>query len=191
MTAKQLPPPLPVIRRVADRHPESKPKALFCICCTDDTEHVQDAECYFRCVICNQKHGELLMTAYAAQQAVAANVAQRGYRDGWTDEQFAARQVAKLIEEAAELAETVHTYTIPRGLSRWWKSTMHEAGKLSRTIFDGDVMFWDRISLDTNRAKAELTDVVVAALTLAQALGFDVCQAAVEKSAVDVARGKR
>ena len=39
-----------------------------------------------------------------AQKEVAQLVAERGYRDGWTAEQFAARQVARLMEGLEELA---------------------------------------------------------------------------------------
>jgi NTP pyrophosphatase (non-canonical NTP hydrolase) len=39
------------------------------------------------------------------QAQVAASVARRGYRNGWTAPQFLTRQVAKLAEEVGELAE--------------------------------------------------------------------------------------
>lgn len=48
------------------------------------------------------------------QALVAKAVADRGYRQGWTDEQFAARQICKAAEKLGELAETLDTASSER-----------------------------------------------------------------------------
>lgn len=135
-----------------------------------------------------------------AQEQVAKNTADRGYRDGWTAEQFAARQVAKLTEELGELAR----YIAFGGLgshSLAQRMTLHVdiigTGDQARWNFD-DQDGWSICELgDMNIAKSELADIQVVVFNLAHALAeitgepFDVVQAAVEKSAADVERGVR
>ena len=65
------------------------------------------------------------------QQDVAELVAQRGDREGWTPEQFIARQVAKLAEEVGELAQHVD---LPGRLGPLIAST----GTIARWTFDQD-----------------------------------------------------
>lgn len=117
-----------------------------------------------------------------AQQTIAANVAARGYRDGWTAEQFVARQLCKLTEELAEAVyHTDCTHTWTRDL--WF------AGANARKAFDGP--YWDRVGTIGPAIQFELADMLVVLLTAAEALEFDVIQAAIDKSAADVSRGVR
>lgn len=121
------------------------------------------------------------MDTAEAQQAVAAAIAARGYRDGWTADAFQARQIAKLQEELGELAQT---FKGPFSL-------IDVAGRQMKQYFDSP-RGWSGVScLDPEAARAELADVCVVALVLAEALGFDVVQAALDKAQKDVPRGVR
>lgn len=118
-----------------------------------------------------------------AQEIVAGNVAARGYLNGWTAEQLAARQIAKLTEELAELAGAIDA-DMP------WIAFLEHAGRRARLAFD-DASAWDDVTLVHNVAEDELPDVVVPLLVLANLLDMDAGQAAIDKSAADVARGVR
>lgn len=121
------------------------------------------------------------------QQQVYQAVKARGYVDGWTPEQFAARQVPKLAEELAELSETVQ-----RAYSLDFILRLRLLGEDARTNFD-HVRGWHSLTpvIDRARACAELADIVVVALCMAEALGVDVLSAALDKARADVGRGKR
>ena len=125
-----------------------------------------------------------------AQDRVARAVEARGYRDGWSDEQYAARQVAKLAEELGELVYFI--------CQRWgqaqegpWEAHCVLAGQRARQEFD-DPDAWNGAAIvDYDAAATELADIVVVAFTLADALGVDVVQAAITKAERDVNRGVR
>ena len=119
-----------------------------------------------------------------AQEIVAANVAARGYRDGWTAEQFLARQLCKFQEE---LGEAVGHVTL--NFVGW--SLPPEAGRQSRQLFDLGYP-WRKVEIDDLDAlRSELADMLVVLFAAAAALDFDVVQAAIDKSSADVARGVR
>jgi len=120
---------------------------------------------------------------------VAANVAARGYRDGWDFEQFVARQLAKLTEELGESLDQIG------GLEWWddlqWLTPGSDAGLKARRVFD-DKAAWESVYLkDLDKLRAELADMQVVIFAAAEALGLDVVQAAIDKSAADVVRGVR
>lgn len=77
----------------------------------------------------------MLSDTRSAQERVAASVAARGYRDGWTAEQFAARQVCKLTEELAELALSFNVGGEPR-IDRGWYYDLLDAGGQAKWIFE-------------------------------------------------------
>ena len=114
------------------------------------------------------------------QDEIADAVARRGYRDGWTDEQFAARQVAKVMEEVAELARGVRVPYLESLIM----------GDMVREVFDNEEVWKDAL-IDRKRLAQEVVDVIVPALVLADVLGIDGVQAAVDKALADVERGKR
>ena len=118
-----------------------------------------------------------------AQEIVAANVAARGYRDGWALGQLAARQIAKLCEELAELAGAIDA-EMP------WIDYLEYAGRAARLAFD-DSSAWDDVILIRDTAENELPDVAVPLFVLSDLLGVDAGQAAIDKSSADVARGVR
>jgi NTP pyrophosphatase (non-canonical NTP hydrolase) len=135
-----------------------------------------------------------------AQNQVTQNTADRGYRDGWTAEQFAARQVCKLIEELGELARC---FWLPKVSPRTRiDQLMIDLSGEAKWIFDDDTL-WDDHPIDgvgiasTIYARSELADLQVVVFNLAAALAeitgepFDVVQAAVDKSTADVKRGVR
>lgn len=124
-----------------------------------------------------------------AQTIVAANVAARGYRDGWTAEQFVARQLAKLTEELAEGA-TGALVTNP-GCLPSWLAVLSDAGILARKAFDRRDVWRDIPLVNPDALRSELADMQVVLFAAAAALDFDVVQAAIDKSSADVARGVR
>lgn len=129
------------------------------------------------------------------QNQVAENTRLRGYRQRWTAQQFAARQVAKLQEELGELARYVRVGV--GQVTPWWNMDITHAARMCREVFD-EFDVWkhaDIVSID--KAKAELADLQVVIFNLANALAeisgeaFDVVQSAVDKSTADIERGVR
>jgi len=132
------------------------------------------------------------------QKRVAQAVADRGYRDGWTAEQYAVRQILKLGEELGELAACIHALNKVEDYSfepTFVKEIRH-TGWLCREIFDNlhkDAQF----VVNTAQTRKEAPDIQVSLFTLAEALAeldgqpFDVVSAAMDKATADVARGKR
>ncbi len=133
------------------------------------------------------------MQTYEAQVETADHVAARGYRNGWTLEQFVCRQIAKLQEE---LAEAEHLTIVSGG---WLLSqAMMRAGETARLTFDNKNAWQGEIVIvDPEALRDELADVQVVLLNLASAVEeltgrhYDVVHEAVRKSKVDVTRGVR
>ena len=122
-------------------------------------------------------------------------MADRGYRDGWTMEQYAYRQLLKMAEELGELRACFNVAN-SNGQPFRLLAVDHiaETGGLCRMAFDympADI----EVVVDTTEATAEAADVQVTLLTLAEALAelagapFDVIEAA--KATTDVKRGIR
>jgi len=126
------------------------------------------------------------MTNY--QSEIAANVAARGYREGWTDEQYAARQVCKLGEELGELTWWV-TWNCIRP---YWHGTAQTLRDECKIDFDETEQFWANVAINSpDQAAAEAADMLVVLYNLADALGVDLNALALEKSRADVERGVR
>lgn len=126
----------------------------------------------------------------SAQHDIASAVEARGYFNGYTDKQLFARQVCKMLEEAAELAECVQ---LPGNVS----AAAYIMGMEARRAFD-DKGAWDyEPDIDAPRAMKEDADVTVTACCGGELLSritgqpFDVVEAAVEKAVSDVKRGVR
>lgn len=127
------------------------------------------------------------------QQEVYKSVVDRGYREEYTSEQFAARQVAKLQEELWELAQRVD---LPRALYQ----SIELAGQKAKVWFDEG-----QPAEDTSCAawglQQELADVQVVVFCTAEALNeirdkygakrIDITQLALDKARKDVQRGVR
>lgn len=131
------------------------------------------------------------------QSAVHAATVARGYTDGYTPKQFAARQTIKLIEEVEELTRTVALHA-PE--DQRYISTMHiflrDAANRARSIFDERPLWQrhlsdDRIAIDTDAAAAEIADIIIVALNLAEALGVDAMAMVHQKAHADIKRGVR
>ena len=118
------------------------------------------------------------------QAIVYAAVEARGYTNGWTPQQFAARQAAKLQEEVSEYADFCH---LPQRLA----TDITVAGQHARTVFDIEKQWTNSGCFDRDAACKELADIVVVALCAAEALRFDVLEAALNKATQDATRGKR
>ena len=119
----------------------------------------------------------------------------RGYHEGYTSEQFAARQVAKLVEEVAELAMEVQQIENSRVLVTW-ENRIREAGKLARRYFDWGMWKSSRV-IDPKAALDELADIQVIVYCMSEALNrmlgqeIDISQRALDKARSDVERGVR
>jgi hypothetical protein len=134
----------------------------------------------------------------SAQKQIAANTAARGYRDGWTAEQFAARQVCKLVEELGELCASTY---LPRFGWHPFENEVIKIGEWAKHLFDDGTAWDDKpadgVGINSDEAKSELVDIVVVALNLAETLAeitgepFDVVAAALKKSKADIGRGVR
>jgi NTP pyrophosphatase (non-canonical NTP hydrolase) len=140
---------------------------------------------------------ELLKTlaSFDFQKAIAANVAARGYREGWADRQYIPRQVCKAVEELGEAVRHVSQRVdrkAGRDLARpsFWQEDAGDAGDNAKDAFDsGD---WSRAKvLDPPKLAGELADVLVTLYCAADALGVDLNEIALEKSQADVGRGVR
>ena len=132
------------------------------------------------------------------QKQVYEQVARRGYREGWTPEQFAARQVAKLQEELGELALKIvffGGYENPLDEDLQW--VIQRAAAKARERFDQETPWRTAGVLEDLRD--ELADCQVVLFCLAEAvnemaggeLNFDIAWAAIEKARADRKRGKR
>lgn len=127
------------------------------------------------------------------QQTIAANVAARGYRDGWTLGQFVARQIAKATEELNEASShiVVANRYHPADDRHIWLNDLSYAGEYAQDAFD-DNRRWASVDITAHAELcSELADLAVVLFTAADALGFDLAQAALDKSAADVTRGVR
>lgn len=125
-----------------------------------------------------------------AQEIVAANVAARGYRDGWTVDEFVVRQLCKLTEELGEAIRCMTPESAVYGRVDDWISLIQDAGRCAREVFD-DYEGWRYLFHLSKYTPGELADMQVVLFAAAAALDFDVVQAAIDKSSADVARGVR
>lgn len=134
------------------------------------------------------------MDTAEAQRIVSDAVKARGYWDGLTPGEIAARQTAKLVEELDE-------YTAYLDMPYTFDNYIMAAGDEARRTFD-DVERWVDCGPALPRATAparrkELADMMVVLLNLAQAEAevtgepFDVIEAAVGKAQADISRGVR
>ena len=123
------------------------------------------------------------------QQRVYKNVSARGYTGDWTREELIGRHILKLVEEVQETADNL---TTPGADTYWpWKN-LAKAAERSKVLFDArDEITWPGLEIDEDGLKKELTDCLVVVLSLAEVIGFDVIQSAIDKSTADVARGVR
>ena len=124
---------------------------------------------------------------------IYAAVVQRGYREGWTAEQFAARQVAKLAEELGELIGCIHAGS----KERVWEWLALRGAAIAREVFDEST--WKHAEIeDPYSAIEELADIVVVCCCLAEALmefepdlQVDLLELALQKAKRDRSRGVR
>lgn len=138
----------------------------------------------------------------AKQRAIHRNVVNRGYADGYTDEQFLLRQTFKLLEEAIELFQAMPWLERPGA----WSLLMHHVGcvqELTRQLFD-DPTQWKPAPVSDELCvgviKSEAVDVVIVLACLTTALELvassgqepiHLLNEAIRKSANDIKRGVR
>lgn len=100
------------------------------------------------------------------QEEVYKCVVDRGYREGYSAEQFAARQLAKAVEEIHELSINFNS-----GLYVTWKRLLAITAELSKEAFDNDEWTqWQLHPLLYDLAWQELADLQVVVFCLAEAL---------------------
>ena len=125
------------------------------------------------------------------QSEIVEAVRSRGYLEGWTNGQLAARQVMKLVEEVGELLDylTWHN-SLPNHeeiFQTWYRS--RDTAISARGAFDGGECGTIFSTPDTIK---ELADIIVVCSVLAHALGVDdMMQGALDKANADIARGVR
>ena len=125
----------------------------------------------------------------SAQAQTVAAVAQRGYLDKWTDGELLARQIVKLAEELAELAECVEG---DDPVLADFLRIVRRLNKPARRLFDRREAFIGAECVNTKQARSELTDCAVVLSVAAHALDVpDVMYAASVKARQDVVRGVR
>jgi NTP pyrophosphatase (non-canonical NTP hydrolase) len=136
-----------------------------------------------------------LPEATSTQEQVAAAVAARGYREGWTAEQFAYRQMLKMQEELGELARHMAKYHRSEGPEGHIRHIGKNCGEWFDLVNEGG---WVNARVvNVEGARAELADIQVVVFALAAALSeidgepFDVVQAALAKATKDIERGTR
>jgi hypothetical protein len=155
------------------------------------------------------------------QSEVYNSVVDRGYREGYSAEQFIARQVAKLQEELWELAQRIdlpiqvyRTIELAGKTSKEWFdkgkfslddtscATIELAGKTSKEWFDKGKFSLDDTSCAVWGLQQELADIQVVVFCLAEELSkmqsaqggvkrVDITKLALDKARKDVQRGIR
>lgn len=130
------------------------------------------------------------------QAQVANATEERGYRDGWSDEQFLARQVVKLQEELGELSFPI--LRMPNNL----EMDIVELASLAREAFDNSD--WSEVYFDYDEEKNgfeiirdEAADCLVVLFNIAATIEkltgtrFDLVEEALQKATSDIPRGVR
>lgn len=121
------------------------------------------------------------------QDAVVESVDRRGYRKGWTDEEFLARQLVKLLEELGELADCM---ILPQRV----RNLLLPAAAKAKALFDNKEIWsgsrW-RSEKDELNAVKELADMQVVMFCAADAMQVDASAQAVSKAKKDAKRGTR
>lgn len=138
------------------------------------------------------KYAHVEITPNTWQQRIYEATVARGYADGWTPEQFAARQVIKAVEELAELVELVAISGDPVVASeiKHFQRVVKDAGSRARILFDHGDKFWGRVLIHPD-ANTEAADVAITLANFAAAREFDLLEAAESKVTADIERGKR
>lgn len=130
-------------------------------------------------------------TTIAAQDRIVRAVARRGYLNGWTDDELAARQLVKELEEVCEAFEALAAPGVDGDL----RSLMLDAvalGQRARHVFVNRADLFKGATVNTAVLSRELADMIVPLAVLADALAVDDMMAAgVRKAEADVARGVR
>lgn len=132
----------------------------------------------------------------SAQQQIYANVEARGYTEGWSHSQFLLRNLFKLQEELAEVADQITPvdHHIP---DRQALDDIHYVGRDSRYVFKDSDFDYQVLVPDPSALAKELADCQVVLACMAETLGkltgedIDLMQVALEKSGADIERGVR
>ena len=134
-----------------------------------------------------------LLPYASPQRDVFMSTVKRGYLGKWSIVEFAVRQIAKAMEELAELSETVVASDM-RVKNLF--AEMQEVGELARTVFDDEAVNW-RSGVDYDKFCEELSDLQVVVFNAADAIGiaanetYSSAIAAVKKARADIDRGVR
>lgn len=141
-----------------------------------------------------------------AQQIVAEATKKRGYREGWSDQVFLARQVVKLLEELGEMSYPIHQ--MPHMFNHYghpdnegFEDVIDRIGNEASYLFDEkDPETWIYIFVRYDALedmKSEAADCMVVLFNIADTLErmsgekFDIIQEAIRKAQKDISRGVR
>lgn len=180
-------------------------RGVYCVCGHPQIAHLYeqridtDGKVIYLCQCCYCDCKEFIeakpMAEQTAQQRVVGSVCQRGYLDGWTYAQLAARQICKLQEELAELSACVTPSPFLEGEA--FAFNLQKAGAFARRLFDIRAEWGYEPTADIDALKKEAADMQVVLFCLAASIEgltnqpFDIVAAAVEKSTSDEKRGVR
>lgn len=145
-------------------------------------------------------------TFHDAQELVAKATELRGYREGWSDQQFLARQVVKLLEELGEMSYPIHQmphmfnhYGHPD--SEGFEDVIDRIGNEAMNLFnekDPETWSYTFVRWDAlDDMMSEAADCMVVLFNIAATLErmsgerFDIIQEAIKKAQKDIARGVR
>lgn len=126
-----------------------------------------------------------------AQDRIVQAVAQRGYLDGWTDDEVALRQLVKLLEEVGEAYAAISLPSLSGEMLAFALDAI-DLGERARVLFKDRADLFRGVTVNTAVLAHELPDLVVPLAVLADSLAVDDMMAeGVRKAEADAARGVR
>lgn len=130
-----------------------------------------------------------ITTSSVLQRGIVAFVADRGYLDGYSQEQRIARQLVKLLEETCEAMQAVEVS--PMSHLGGVAAQAFYLCQIARAVLDVPALF-DGVTVDVPALIDELPDLVVPLAVIADAVGIpDMLAAGLDKAQADVVRGVR
>jgi NTP pyrophosphatase (non-canonical NTP hydrolase) len=125
------------------------------------------------------------------QSEIYNAVKARGYLDEtkWTREQLIVRQIFKMAEELGEAAEHVSGEGVCQLNAIFCRMAMLGQDAMEEFDADPSAGVFDGVSVDADELRAEIPDILIPLLVLAELLGVDVEQSARSKAESDIGRG--
>lgn len=118
---------------------------------------------------------------------IAANTARRGYREGWSQDQFLGRQVVKLLEEACEALEASGLPDTPA--SQALLASVGGVKALAKQVFKEQEPWSQAEGYVSHEVTEEMADCLVVIANYAAVSGENLLLRAYQKSESDIIRG--